>query len=103
MTEPWAPAALADRDVMRPQETATPRREIPLVEIADVPIGANGGDIEGDVAGGMGAVRQNHDAAVAAGPRHFGDRKHQRRRRSHMIENRQSRARRQRCADRFDA
>ena len=49
----------------RPQKRAAAGRKKPLVAIAGVPVGANGGDVEFDLPGGVRAVDQYKDAAPA--------------------------------------
>ena len=57
----------------RPQEAAAPRGVRPLVEVGGVPVDAERRDVEGDVAGGMGAVHQHRDSARPATGRDLRD------------------------------
>ena len=53
----------------RPENAAAARHPEPLVQVADVPVNAERGDVERDGAGRVGAVGEHRHAALVAGVR----------------------------------
>ena len=70
----------------RAQERRTLRRAQPLVGVADVPVGTDGVDVEVDETGGMGAVDEHRNATGPAPADDVGDREHEGRRRSDVVD-----------------
>ena len=81
---------------LRPENAARPGRVRPLVQVRRVPVGADGGNVDGDGARRMGAVDQHRHAASVAGGRDRRDRQHERGLRGDVVGHHQLRPRRER-------
>lgn len=86
-----------------PAETTAAWHEVPFTQIADIPIGFETRNVERNLAGCVGAVGDNANAAFAADSDHFLQRHHKRCGRCNVIEDGYFRMGRDRLGDGLNA